>query len=374
MKELTIIGPLITDQEYSHNKIIIEALKNGGSGIKDCSIRPIKISPKLPFFLRLLGTISLVPLQWILIFYTYILNHPTEVLFIPYPAHANAPLVWFLSRFSDRIIIIDAFFGLYDTIVNDRGLVRRGGFIARAIYRYEKWLFSNVDIVLLDTPVHSKRVRHDMGITKTRITHVPVGIDESIWYPAAPNQNEAEFNVLFWSTFIPLHGVEVIAHAAKLIEAHDREIKFTVIGTGQLAPTFKKLLNDLQPSNLRWIHRFIPMADIRRHVEASHCCLGIFGESAKADSVIPYKVHQTLASGKPLITAATRASTYYLKNGKHSILIPPGNPRALAEAIRNLKKDPALAIRIGRNGRILYEKQFSNQVIVDKLQNLLDTL
>ena len=77
---------------------------------------------------------------------------------------------------------------------------------------------------------------------------------------------------------------------------------------------------------------------------------------------------------KPLITAATKASTYYLKNGKHSILIPPGNPRALAEAIRNLKNDPALAIRIGRNGRLLYEKQFSNQVIVDKLQNLLDTL
>ncbi len=374
MKELTIIGSLITDQEYSHNKIILEALKNCEWGIKDCSIRSIKISPKLPFFLRLLGIIAIIPLQWILIFYKYILNHPTQVLFIPYPAHAYAPLVWFLSRFSDKIIIIDAFFGLYDTIVNDRGLVKRGGFIARTIYRYEKWLFRNVDIALLDTPVHSKRVRHDMGITTTRITHVPVGIDESIWYPATPNQNEAEFNVLFWSTFIPLHGVEVIAYAAKLIEAYDRKIEFTVIGTGQLAPMFKKLLNELQPSNLRWIHQFISMAEIRKHVEASHCCLGIFGKSAKADSVIPYKVHQTLASGKPLITAATRASTYYLKNGKHSILIPPGNPRALAEAIRNLKNDPALAMRIGRNGRLLYEKRFSNQVIVDKLQNLLDTL
>jgi glycosyltransferase involved in cell wall biosynthesis len=147
-----------------------------------------------------------------------------------------------------------------------------------------------------------------------------------------------------------------------------------VIGRGQLAPAFKKLLDELQPSNLRWIHQFISMAELRRHVEASQCCLGIFGKSAKADSVIPYKVHQTLASGKPLITAATRASTHYLKNGKHSILIPPGNPRALAEAIRNLKNDPASAMRIGRNGRLLYEQQFSNQIIVDKLRNLLDTL
>ncbi|MGD9042841.1 MAG: glycosyltransferase [Desulfobacterales bacterium] len=374
MKELTIIGPLNTDQEYSHNKIILEALKNCGWGIKDCSIRSLKISPKLPFFLRLLGTISIIPLQWMLIFYKYILNHPTEVLFIPYPAHANAPLVWLLSRFSDKIIIIDAFFGLYDTIVNDRGLVKRDGFIARVIYHYEKWLFNHVDIVLLDTPVHCERVRHDMGITTTRFEHVPVGIDESIWYPADPNQNESEFNVLFWSTFIPLHGVEVIANAAKLLEAPDSKIQFTVIGRGQLAPAFKKLLDELQPSNLRWIHQFISMAELRRHVEASQCCLGIFGKSAKADSVIPYKVHQTLASGKPLITAATRASTHYLKNGKHSILIPPGNPRALAEAIRNLKNDPASAMRIGRNGRLLYEQQFSNQIIVDKLRNLLDTL
>jgi len=374
MKELTIIGSLITDQEYSHNKIILKALKNCGWGIKDCSIRTIKISPKLPFFLRLLGMIGIIPLQWMLIFFKYILSHPAEVLFIPYPVHANAPLIWLLSRFGDKTIIIDAFFGLYDTIVNDRGLVKSGGLIARVIYRYEKWLFSSVDIVLLDTPVHSRRVRHEMGITTTRIEHVPVGIDESIWYPAAPNQNEDEFRVLFWSTFIPLHGVEVIAHAAKLIEAHDPKIQFTVIGTGQLAPTFKKLLEELQPSNLRWIHGFISMAEIRQHVEASHCCLGIFGKSAKADSVIPYKVHQTLAAGRPLITAATRASTYYLKDGEHSILIAPGNPRALAEAIRNLKKDPALLTRIGRNGRRLYEQQFSNQVIVDKLQNLLATL
>ena len=374
MKALTIIGPFISDQEYSRNKIIVEALRKSNWCIKDCTIRSIKISPKLPFFLRLLGMISIIPLQWFMIACKFVFNKPTKVIFVPYPAYANAPIVWLLSLLKGKTLIIDAFFSLYDTIVNDRGIVKQGGLIAKALYRYEKWLINKVDIVLLDTPVHSKRVRHDMAIKTARIAHVPVGIDESVWYPTAGNQTNAKFHVVFWSTFIPLHGVEVIAQAAKLIEADDNSIQFTVIGTGQLAPVFKKLLHNLKPSNLQWINQFIPMAAIRKHVETSDCCLGIFGKSAKADSVIPYKVHQTLASAKPLITAATTASRHYLKNGENALLIPPGDPRALAESIVLLKKDPALTNRIAGNGRILYETQFSNQVIVDRLQHLLDTL
>ena len=71
------------------------------------------------------------------------------------------------------------------------------------------------------------------------------------------------------------------------------------------------------------------------------CALGIFGTSAKAARVIPNKAFQALACGTPLVTADTPAARELLVDGESALLVPPGDPEALADAVRRLAGDAA---------------------------------
>ena len=56
-------------------------------------------------------------------------------------------------------------------------------------------------------------------------------------------------SVLFYGTFLPLHGMDVLLHACKLLEG--KAIEFRIIGgTGKALARFQSLLNDLNPGNV----------------------------------------------------------------------------------------------------------------------------
>ena len=56
--------------------------------------------------------------------------------------------------------------------------------------------------------------------------------------------------------------------------------------------------------------------------------------------MIPNKAFQALACGAPLITADTAAARELLADGQNALLVPAGDPPALAAAIRRLLGDP----------------------------------
>ena len=70
---------------------------------------------------------------------------------------------------------------------------------------------------------------------------------------------------------------------------------------------------------------------------------GVFGTSAKAGRVIPNKAFQALACATPLVTAATPGAHELLTDGQDALLVPAGDPSALAAAVRRLAGDAALA-------------------------------
>src|SRR5205807_6288067 len=93
------------------------------------------------------------------------------------------------------------------------------------------------------------------------------------------------------------------------------------------------------------------------------CALGIFGTTAKAARVIPNKAFQALACGTPLVTADTPAARELLVDGESALLVPAGNPEALAAALRRLAADSELAGRVAGGGRVAYERQASEAVL-----------
>src|SRR5205823_8861829 len=100
-----------------------------------------------------------------------------------------------------------------------------------------------------------------------------------------------------------------------------------------------------------------------RELHSAACALGIFGTSPKAQRVIPNKVFQALACGAPVVTADTPAARELLVDGESALLVPAGDPAALADSLRRLATDAELARRIATDGLDAYRGQASEAIL-----------
>src|SRR5260370_37912932 len=80
---------------------------------------------------------------------------------------------------------------------------------------------------------------------------------------------------------------------------------------------------------------------------------------------MPKAVLESLAHGRAVVGSAVGGVSEILDQGG-GVLVPPGDPEALAGAICTLLADPALAVSLGAEGRVLLREQFRVDRIVEE--------
>jgi glycosyltransferase involved in cell wall biosynthesis len=281
-----------------------------------------------------------------------------DAVLVGYPGHFDLPAARRAAR--GRPVIFNPLVSLADTFVSDRGRFRAGSVAARAIAAVDRHALRAADLVVADTQASADHLAELAGLPRERVEVAYVGAEEHVfgpgWSPADP------FTVLFVGKLIPLHGVETVLGAARAAP----ELPFRLVGSGQL----DSLVRD-RPANVDWI----PWVDYELLPEELHragCALGIFGTSEKAQRVIPNKAFQALACGTPLVTADTPGARELLTDGESALLVPPGDPEALADAMQKVAADRELARRLSVGGRAAYEAQASEAVLGRRWRELVE--
>jgi glycosyltransferase involved in cell wall biosynthesis len=90
--------------------------------------------------------------------------------------------------------------------------------------------------------------------------------------------------------------------------------------------------------------------------------------------VIPNKVFQALACGTPVVTADTAAARELLRDQESALLVPSGDPEALAGALRRLAAEPALAERLSAAGLAAYRERASEAVLGARWREIIASL
>jgi glycosyltransferase involved in cell wall biosynthesis len=290
-----------------------------------------------------------------------LLRRPREefdAVLVGYPGHFDLPAARHAAR--GKPVVFNPLVSLSDTLVADRGRFTAGSLSARALARIDRYAFRSADLVVADTRANAERIAELARLAPERIEVCFVGAEERLFTPGwAP---EEPFTALFVGKLIPLHGLETILATARAVP----ELRFRIVGSGQLENLVRT-----RPANVEWI----PWVDYERLPAELHragCALGIFGTSDKARRVIPNKAFQALACATPLVTAETPAAEELLVNHESALLVPPGDPEALAAALRALQADPELARRLGAGGRATYEAQASEQVLGARWRTLFE--
>ena len=187
-------------------------------------------------------------------------------------------------------------------------------------------------------------LRDASGVNRSRFRVLWLGAQEDVFQPQ-PDVAPVPNLVVFHGTFVPLQGLPTIVHAAKLLEPNG--IRFRIIGDGQERRVVEASRGELGAANVEFPGR-VPLQDMPREIAAASLCLGIFGTSAKAGRVVPNKVFECLAVGRPIVTADTPAIRDALAG--QVATVPAGDPEALAREIRALLARPGAA-RLARGGR-----------------------
>ncbi|MGH3276306.1 MAG: glycosyltransferase [Streptosporangiaceae bacterium] len=282
-----------------------------------------------------------------------------DVVVVGYLGHFDVHLARLLFR---RVpVVLDHLVGASDT-ARDRRL--DGGPRQAVLRLIDAAALRAAGVVVVDTEEHRRALpaRH-----QSRAVVVPVGAPAA-WFAAAANGGEpggtavagSVLQVVFYGLYTPLQGAPVIGAALSLLAGTPIEV--TMIGDGQDAAMAKAAA--AANGSVRWLD-WVPAADLPAVVASHDVCLGIFGTGDKARRVVPNKVFQGAAAGCAIVTADTEPQRRAL--GGAAVLVPPGDPEALAAALRKLAEDPAELARLRRAAAQLAGQQFAPAQIVTPL-------
>ena len=291
-------------------------------------------------------------------------ERPDLVVFL-YPGHLDACILGPIARLRRIPAVLDVFISLYDTIISDRNLRSKRSPVAIATRAIDTLACWSVRLVVVDTPEHADFFAAFTHRARKHFAVLWVGADESLFVAVDDPGDDAD--ILWYLTYIPLHGFETVARAAALLAGDGRRIR--LIGDGQDRGAAERLAQELGLDNIDFVEP-VPEAELANEIGRASICLGVFGTTQKAQRVVANKVFQCAAAGRAVITAETPAVRTAF--GDALVTVPVGDAPALAAAIRALRGEAR--VQTAARARATFVDRFSDAALTRDLESHLSRL
>lgn len=352
---------------YDRNQVLMRGMREAGIEVVEChvplweSMRYKTSAFKGPAQYVVIAT--KLALAYAQLAVRYLFAPPHDIVLVGYLGHFDVFPARLLTWLCRKPLVFDAFVSLYDTSVEDRKVFRRGSLGATLLRLIDRWSCKLSNLVLLDTNQHIEYFCEEFDLEPSKFQRLLVGADPAYAEGEPVTPREDRFVVLHYSKFAPLHGMPYILDAANQLR-DDPEIVFKIVGGGQTFAASKAYAERLGLENLELVPWLEP-EQLRQAMREAQVCLGIFGDTPKAQRVVPNKVYQCLAAGAAVVTGRSPASEELLVDREHALLCEMASGNAIADAILDLKRSPALRQRLGENGARLFREQYTPRTLVE---------
>jgi L-malate glycosyltransferase len=143
--------------------------------------------------------------------------------------------------------------------------------------------------------------------------------------------------------FHPYYGIDVVVRAFGEVQKAHPEAQLDLVGGGGLEGSIRDLVRDLNLSNVNFLGVIS-----RQEIGLCYNRADIFVNASNLDNM-PVSVLEAFASGTPVATTEPEGMKYIVSHERTGLLSPPGNPRALAQNILRLLREPDLAAELAQN-------------------------
>ena len=291
-----------------------------------------------------------------------------DILFLPEFRHKDVPLAWILAKLSGGRVVFDPLVSRYETRVMDRGDAVDGSFQSRHNRNIDRMSMRLPDLLLSDTDAHARFYSREFGVDRGRIRVLHIGFDDDYFHQSPPRRADGIFRVLFYGSYLPLHGVDTIVGAAAILVG--APVSFTLVGGGQTFSDAKQRSSASGSQNTRFVDYVAP-GELESMIAGSDIVLGIFGKTEKTQMVIPNKVFQAMAVGRAVISCESPAMGELFTDRENIITVPAGDSAGLAQAVESLRADAPLREKVARNGCSLVRNGYSPVSVARRFLDIL---
>jgi glycosyltransferase involved in cell wall biosynthesis len=142
--------------------------------------------------------------------------------------------------------------------------------------------------------------------------------------------------------FEKLYNVETTIRAFRIVQDRYPDATLTLVGGGPDEAALRSLTNQLRANNVTFAGRARPDA-----IAGAYAANDIYIQSPDIDNM-PTSVLEAFASGLPVVSTRAGGIPAILTDGRHGLLAPVGDHRALARQVLRLLGDPAFALDLAR--------------------------
>jgi colanic acid biosynthesis glycosyl transferase WcaI len=252
----------------------------------------------------------------------------------------------------------------------EMGLLKDGVF-ADLMRQFERWSYRHATYVNAMTEGIQKYLLEEKGLAPEKVMFLPNGVDTMHYCPRPADIDlkrqlglEGKKIILYQGTHGYAHGLDVVLRAAQLLDDQP-ELHFLLIGDGSERVRLEKLQQSIELRNVTF-HDAVSVEELPPYFSIAECGLVSLRDLPILYSARPAKMFPILASGKPIIFVGKGEGARLAEQAQAAIVVPPGKPEALADAVRQLMANPGMAEELGSNGRRFVEANLQwSKLILD---------
>jgi len=256
------------------------------------------------------------------------------------------------------------------------GILRSRVLIALST-RLEEFLYRRSDLITAQTQGMVENIRS--RCPGRRVELITNGVDAEGFpdalHPELRTRVRKEFEIeeKFVVGYAGLHGLaqglETVLGAATVLAGHE-DIAFALFGEG---PEKDRLMRLTRQALLTNVH-FYPAQPTSRMPEVLSlfdCAVIPLKRLDLFHGALPSKMFEAMAASVPVIVGVDGEARRLVDKAQAGICVEPENPKALADAILKLHRDPACRKAMGEHGRAYVIEHYDRKRIVRQFERLL---
>lgn len=250
-------------------------------------------------------------------------------------------------------------------ILCTRHLVKPGKQSARA-----RGIYSGLDGIIFVSRLAQEEFlsgKPDVDSAKLHIVHNSIIPPSPEKTEATPEKDEMT-TLLYLGRISEEKGLDTLIRAMGLLK--DLPVRLRIAGVGS-APYVKRLKGEV------W------RADVTDRVELLGHCPDVYEEIRRCDiGVVPSEwkepfglvLLEFMSQGRPVISTGHGAQPEIITDGEEGLLVAPGNPGQLADAIRKLATSPELRREMGEKGEDTFRSRFAYPRFMREMRSVIQSL
>jgi len=290
------------------------------------------------------------------------------------PPIFQAPTAWLLARLKGVPFLLEVrdlwpAFAVAVGVLKNTGLIRLSELLERFIYRH-------ADQVVVNSPGF---IEHVTVRGARKVTLVPNGADPEMFDPAEEGVHfrkkfglEDHFVVLYAGAHGMSNDLDVVLDAAEILRA-EAHVRIVLLGSGKEKARLCAEADQRQLEHLMFLPP-VPKKEMPAILAGADACLAILKPIELYKTTYPNKVFDYMAASRPVILAIDGVIRTVVEEAGAGLFVQPGNPQALADAIRQLAKNQQKCRTMGKNGRNLIKTRFSRNALAEKFALILDEM